>query len=152
MVELLILFLVIAAAVGVGVFVALRLLQKHAPMQYAQGARYPVDGPSTHTRYPKYSAPYPDGQPYGPMSQNAYSRQGPWQEQGRSGVSPLMAGGMGMLGGGLLGYGLGQAMNDPDALMVDMNGVQGDFAEVGAADIYSGFGDGSNGSDFGSEF
>lgn len=77
--------------------------------------------------------PYTQGQSYG----SGYPMQ--------QGMNPLMAGGLGAVGGGLLGYGLGQAMADgeqaiPDAVSSGVQDVQQGVQDV-HQDVQSGVND-----------
>jgi hypothetical protein len=53
--------------------------------------------------------PYPANLPYGQYPDGGYVQQGGMQ---RRGMSPWVAGGLGALGGGLMGYGLGQTVGE----------------------------------------
>ena len=125
--------LILLLLVGLGFFVFRRLFgrrqsfpsQMTMPPQQGYGQGY---GPP-----PSYPAGY--GRPfYGP----SYPQQG-YPPQG--GINPWVAGGLGALGGGLVGYELGQAMADNEQLAPE--GVlanaepnfesmpQGDYAQLG---------------------
>ena len=102
-----------------------------------------------HTLYPavplqerdgtqEYYRPYPDGPGY--RQQGYMSGQQGDMSQQRQGMNPLVAGGLGAAAGGLMGYGLGQAMaeNEPevassgDAVPPDAGGgFEESLADVG---------------------
>jgi hypothetical protein len=129
--------LLLLLLVGVGVLVFRRLFgQRHQPfpgqmtMPPQQGYGSPQgDGPPP-------SSPAGYGRPlYGPPSpQQSYPAQS-------GGINPWVAGGLGALGGGLVGYELGQAMADHEQLAPE--GVlanaepnfgsmpQGDYTQLG---------------------
>lgn len=90
---------------------------------------------------PQYERPY-----YGPnYSQPGYPQQG--------GMSPWVAGDLGALGGGLMGYGLGQAMAENEQASVDSafaNGEQPPSDEQGSYLDYGGGSADFGSSDFGS--
>ena len=90
-----------------------------------------------------------DGPPPVGMQQGMYGQgYGPGYGQGypmQQGMSPLAAGGLGALGGGLLGYQLGQAMAQdsaaPDAQPSDMAGsVQENAAQMSSTVVGNDFG------------
>jgi hypothetical protein len=92
----------------------------------------------------------PQEHPQQGYSQQRYPQQGYWQ---RGGMNPWVAGGLGALGGGLAGYGLGQALGETQQ---DANGDdhptndQSNSADSGFAD--AGFGEMDfGGGDFGGE-
>ncbi len=109
--------------------------QRYAPPYYRQEPAYPQQG----NMVPRQEYP-----------QQRYAQQGDWQ---RGGMNPWVAGGLGALGGGLAGYGLGQAVGE---MQQDANGDyrptddHSNAADSGLAD--AGFGDmDSGGGGFGGE-
>jgi hypothetical protein len=100
-----------------------------------------------------YQNTYPGNYYNGPYQQRGYPQQG--YAGGQGGMNPLVAGGLGALGGGLLGYQVGQALN-PDEVGATVDGVQEQGQEFmstvadGAGADFGG-GDFMNGGDFGSE-
>jgi hypothetical protein len=129
--------------------------QRYAPPEYRApgGLDYPQQGyPPQGMMNPQQGYPYPQqGSPQqgGMLSQQGYPSQGYPQ---RGGMNPWVAGGLGALGGGLAGYGLGQAVGEMQQYASDNPLTNGDdnIGEVQANDL--GFGSGNedlSGVDFG---
>lgn len=136
--------------------------QKYAAPEYrAPGAldspqqRYPPQGmmnPQQGYPYPQQGSPQPGGM----LPQQGYPPQS-YHERG--GMNPWVAGGLGALGGGLAGYGLGQAVGEMQPHAPDNPLPNGDEnrGDVQADDL--GFGSGNEdlsgvdvgGGDFGGE-
>ena len=98
------------------------------------------------------------GSPYSPGSPQ---QSGP-NPLSQGGMSPWVAGGLGALGGGLAGYGLGQAMGEHDQTPADSPfatmesapaDAQGQYADVGSAEGGDfGWGGDVGGGDFGGQW
>ena len=121
------------------------------PVYPAQGASYPQPGYSQQgpSQYPQQGYPQ---QGY-PQYQQEYPQQGYSQYPQQRGMNPWVVGGLGALGGGLAGYGLGQAVGEINQhANGDYNSAdsQGEYANAGfAGGDFSGMDAG--GSDFGGE-
>ncbi len=126
----LLLCIVAAMAGGIGYWLGRRAAERRQHALYA-GGQVPLqerDGPQD------YYQPYADGPGYMPRQRGYMPQQQGYQMQQRQGMNPLVAGGLGAAAGGLMGYGLGQAMaeNEPDAASsgdAAPADTQGDFAE-----------------------
>lgn len=125
----LLLCMVAVIAGGIGYWLGRRTAERQHTL-YA-GGQVPLqerDGPQD------YYQPYADGPGYIPRQRGYTPQEQGYPMQQRQGMNPLVAGGLGAAAGGLMGYGLGQAMaeNEPDvassgdAAPAD---TQGDFAE-----------------------
>lgn len=120
-----------------------------------QGYGYGPRGYGEPQKY--YQNAYPGNYYNGPYQQRGYPNQG-YPQQGypqQGGMNPLVAGGLGALGGGLLGYQVGQAFN-PDEVGATVDGVQEQGQEfmgtvVDGAGADFGGADFMDGGDFGSE-
>jgi hypothetical protein len=129
--------LLLLLLVGLGFFVFRRLFgRRDQPYPYQMNMppqqRYgPPQGYGPASDYPPgYGRPF-----YGP----SYPQQG-YPAQG--GINPWVAGGLGALGGGLVGYELGQAMADneqlsPEGALANAESTfegmpQGDYAQLGS--------------------
>jgi hypothetical protein len=129
--------LLLLLPVGLGLFVFRRLFgQRHQPFP-GQMTMPPQQGyGSPHGYRPPPSSPAGYGRPlYGPpYPQQSYPPQS-------GGINPWVAGGLGALGGGLVGYELGQAMADqqqlaPEGALANVEPnlesmPQGDYAQLG---------------------
>jgi hypothetical protein len=125
--------IVAIVAGGIGYWLGRRAAEReHAPYPAGQVPLQERDGPQDYYR------PYPDGPGY--RQQGYMSGQQGYMSQQRQGMNPLVAGGLGAAAGGLMGYGLGQAMaeNEPDvassgdAAPADAGGgIEESFADVG---------------------
>lgn len=164
------LLLIPVLLIGLGVFVSRRLFDrrkevpKDIPLEQSytpsfSGEPYPsVDGKQLHNsdyvqQQQAYASRFHDGR-NAPIPGNggmAYDSNYPQQQRG---MNPWVAGGLGALGGGLLGYGVGQAMSgheqggadtayaSGEAVPVDVQG--GDYPDFGGFT--------SDGADFGGDF
>jgi hypothetical protein len=179
--------LLLVALIGGGFLLARRLSDRRhmlkRPMEmpwqagyrpgdgYGQGIPpYQGDGPGySRPMYgygPGYGDPRYSRPAYGPGYDPGYGRPmyGPgYPSQSGMGMSPLAAGGLGALGGGLLGYHLGQMAADdnqqaaegefaPDQMVpLDQGGYDPGMADVGFADggAFADFGGDFGGGDFG---
>jgi hypothetical protein len=135
MTGLLLICLVAIVAGGIGYMLGRRAAER----QYAMfpGGQTPLqerDGPR------EYYRPYNnDGPGYGPQQQGYMAQQQGYAQQ-QQGINPWVAGGIGAAAGGVLGYGLGQAMaeNESDStdaapaeenLLPDVGDFGGDFGD-----------------------
>jgi len=131
--------------------------QRYAPPEYRgapsgfgypqQGGVYPQQG------YPQQGYAQQEGMP---SQENSRQQGGVYPQQGypqRGGMNPWITGGLGALGGGLAGYGIGQAVGE---MQQDAHGDyhpadgQGDYADSGSTGEDFGGGD-FGGGDFGGE-
>ena len=122
---------------GLGYWLGRRAAERqHALFPAGQVPLQERDGPQEY--YRPYSADGPGG--YRSQQQGYMPQQQGYPPQQRQGMNPLVAGGLGAAAGGLMGYGLGQAMaeNEPevassgDAAPADaQGGFEESLADVG---------------------
>jgi hypothetical protein len=157
--------------IGLGVFVSLRLFARRKPVELPKDMPHeqsytPEAGSEPYTsddgrqlynpnsvRQPTYASRFHDGRNT-PIPGDGGIAYAPTYPQQQRGMNPWVAGGLGALGGGLLGYGLGQAASgneqvdsatayaSEDAVPVDVQGEN--YPDFG--------GFGSDGADFGGDF
>ncbi len=127
MTGLLLIGLVAIVAGGIGYMLGRRAAERqYAMFPAGQVPLQQRDGPQ------EYYRPYNnDGPGYMPRQQGYLAQQQGYAQQ--QGINPWVAGGIGAAAGGVMGYGLGQAMaeNEPqeaDAAPAEDNGIDiGDF-------------------------
>jgi membrane protein YqaA with SNARE-associated domain len=127
MTGLLLICLVAVVAGGIGYMLGRRAAERqHAMFPAGQVPLQQRDGPQ------EYYQPYNnDGPGYRPQQQGYQAQQQGYAQQ-QQGINPWVAGGIGAAAGGVLGYGLGQAMAENETHEADAAPAEDNFADIGS--------------------
>jgi hypothetical protein len=122
----LLLLLVAMIAGGIGYMLGRRAAERQHMMYSAAPGPLPKhDGPQ------EYYRPYNNDGPGYYSPRQGYMQQQGYPQQQSQGMNPLVAGGLGAAAGGLVGYGLGQAMAEDGSEGGDAAPAEDSFSDIG---------------------